>query len=79
MDMDAPGLALVHERLAVVLPDLDAVTDPGNSVARKPATFSGCVVDNSGDLYQPELEREWNLQGSARVPHDLQVTSGGRR
>jgi hypothetical protein len=79
VDRDEHGFAQVHARLAGVLPDLDAVTDPANAHAQSPAKFTGCFVDNDGDLYQPQAHREWTLGGPARASDELQVTPRGRQ
>jgi hypothetical protein len=76
---DPNGLAVPHDRFSLVLPELDAVKDPANAHAPKQSVFDGCVVDNSGDVYEPEVHREWNLRGSARVGDALKVSQGGRQ
>ena len=72
------GLALVHERLSQVVPELDALNDPKHAHSAGRATFAGCEPDESGDVSEPQVSRGWDLDGSAYVDDALKVSPGGR-
>lgn len=62
---DEKGLALNQKRLSVTVADLNAVTDPPNTHAKKRAVSYGCVVD-SGEVFEPGADQGWTLTGPAR-------------
>ena len=62
--VDEAGLQLVRARLDTVRVELDELPAPPLAVSASPAQVFGCGRD-SGDLFQPALDKEWTLTRSA--------------
>jgi hypothetical protein len=70
---DGSGHTVVLQRLSAAKGDLNAVADPPNSEAISIAKVFGCSVD-SGEVFEPELYREWRLLGPAKGTDSLHTT-----
>jgi hypothetical protein len=62
---DHTGMGAVQHRLRPVQADLSAVPSPPHTHPAAAATFTGCVSD-SGEIFQPQVSREWRLTRDAR-------------
>ena len=67
--IDEASLHVVRARLDQARPGLDELADPPGTTGVSPARFLGCRRD-SGDLFQPELQKDWTLDKSAVSPDD---------
>lgn len=79
---DHAGMAAVEHRLRPVQDDLSAVPSPLHTKPAPAATFTGCGSD-SGEVFEPQVSREWRLTRDARghlsSGGEDQVTPAARR
>ncbi len=76
--IDEVGLAEIVRRFEPARHDLNAIPSPPNSRAEEPAHVTRCPSDG-GEVFEPQLYREWRLTGTARSRDWQTVTPDGTK
>jgi hypothetical protein len=70
-----------HELLVSTGRDLDTVPTPSHARPAKRSEYTGCGGEDSGEIFQPAMWREWPLLKDARRPEsefELRTSKGAR-